>query len=670
MSTEPDDVYADRSSKWQVLDENGKQLSKDSIVVFERYKEPLQNTESTATLLVNSKLREQYVNLHAEKQGAKEALIKALKKQSSCKNPEEEIALSFRGATGDDEFWTALTFLEAVIPASADIPYAKLDYGIAFDPRALEFLNEADVKTALDEYLKKYNELISESVYFRKDTFEYYNGSSIAKHLDEQGFFKAKHYVILDGTTKREIKGRKDLEELINLEKQKIAENADLRGRFEKIDLKLIANKAIRDFRTLIMNDEAILSQLSNPTKFKQDCWISYLRANVPLYTDLMSKYKEAEAKSKSILQEAQRETTQWESVIETFNDRFLVPFKLTIKNRDAAIFGGAAPLLGYTFEDGESKAVERDQLLRVLSQGEGRALYVLDILFDVQIRKMNAQETLFVVDDIADSFDYRNKYSIIQYLDDMAREPLFKLLILTHNFDFFRTVSRRFVGYKQCLMAAKSDTEITINDGKGINNPFVIDWKGQFFNDARKRVASISFMRNLIEFTQSKTAPDFLALTSLLHWKKDTPTIRQKDLDEIYLRLFMNAAGAWARPNESVIDMIQQEADSCVQEKLGAEIAHKIVLSIAIRIAADRFMINKINNPAQTDAFEENPTRELFNIFEAAFSSESNSIKILRKVLLMTPENIHLNAFMYEPIVDMSEDHLKILYNEVKALK
>ncbi len=45
-------------------------------------------------------------------------------------------------------------------------------------------------------------------------------------------------------------------------------------------------------------------------------------------------------------------------------------------------------------------------------------------------------------------------------------------------------------------------------------------------------------------------------------------------------------------------------------------------------------------------------------------------SIKILRKVVLMTPENIHLNAFMYEPIVDMSDDLLQALYSEVCSLE
>jgi hypothetical protein len=40
-----------------------------------------------------------------------------------------------------------------------------------------------------------------------------------------------------------------------------------------------------------------------------------------------------------------------------------------------------------------------------------------------------------------------------------------------------------------------------------------------------------------------------------------------------------------------------------------------------------------------------------------------------MKEVFLMTPENIHLNSFMYEPILDMSDWHLKELYKKVKAL-
>jgi hypothetical protein len=34
-----------------------------------------------------------------------------------------------------------------------------------------------------------------------------------------------------------------------------------------------------------------------------------------------------------------------------------------------------------------------------------------------------------------------------------------------------------------------------------------------------------------------------------------------------------------------------------------------------------------------------------------------------------MTPENIHVNSFMYEPIIDMSDVALRELYSQVKGL-
>lgn len=35
-----------------------------------------------------------------------------------------------------------------------------------------------------------------------------------------------------------------------------------------------------------------------------------------------------------------------------------------------------------------------------------------------------------------------------------------------------------------------------------------------------------------------------------------------------------------------------------------------------------------------------------------------------------MTPENIHINAFMYEPLIDMSVNHLVDLYKDISALQ
>ena len=46
-----------------------------------------------------------------------------------------------------------------------------------------------------------------------------------------------------------------------------------------------------------------------------------------------------------------------------------------------------------------------------------------------------------------------------------------------------------------------------------------------------------------------------------------------------------------------------------------------------------------------------------------------SSCLSVMNRINLMTPENIHINAFMYEPLIDMSIQHLVNLYKEVSDL-
>ncbi len=66
------------------------------------------------------------------------------------------------------------------------------------------------------------------------------------------------------------------------------------------------------------------------------------------------------------------------------------------------------------------------------------------------------------------------------------------------------------------------------------------------------------------------------------------------------------------------------------------------------------------------------NQTRELFRRYKKDFESDNYKeiIKILESVNIITSENIHVNSFMYEPILDMSLDELKELYDKVCSLE
>jgi len=667
-----DRIFTTRVSERNVTDEAGNALPVDTVMVIRPYAEEFGHSEKTSTLLVNATLRKEYEQIHGEIDKAKERLLKALKKQSSSKKDiESELSLAFTAS--EDQFQRALFRVKHELESQADAPFADVKYDIIFDEKVNAFLETPEARAALESYIRKYNELLAASTYFRRGIFNYYNASSVAKSLADNGFFSAKHTVSLNADTSLQIKSEKELADLIAAEKESISTDPVLRQRFAAIEKLITKNANLRQFEEYIATREDLLPRLTNLGQLKEELWKSYLKANYDLYEEVLACYEATDKRKKAIEEEAARQRTQWEQVIEIFNSRFFVPFKLTAKNRVSVILGDEPMLtLSFSFKDGDDEiAVDKSALMQALSTGEKKALYILNIIFEVEARKKQQQQTLFVVDDIADSFDYRNKYAIIQYLREISEEPYFHQILLTHNFDFFRTVCTRFVGYGGCLMASKTATGISLRQASGVQNVFVKDWKKNFFSDAKKRIASIPFMRNLIEYTKGDTDKDYLALTALLHWKTETATLSHGDLDAIYHRLFngKKSGPKWKQPADPVVNSLAEEVQTCHVADDAVNFENKIVLSIAIRLAAEQFMIKELNDPAFVASIESNQTHKLFDRFRTKLADQTEAIERLQRVIIMTPENLHLNSFMYEPILDMSDEHLRKLHTDIVAL-
>jgi hypothetical protein len=154
-----------------------------------------------------------------------------------------------------------------------------------------------------------------------------------------------------------------------------------------------------------------------------------------------------------------------------------------------------------------------------------------------------------------------------------------------------------------------------------------------------------------------------------MLHWKTDTPTMTVAQLDAIY-NAVCKTPGASADKAKLICNLIAEQAAACLGEAAGLNLENKIVLAIAIRMAAEKFMVSKIADATFVAAITAHQTQVLIDKFKVEFAANADAIRILDQVALMTPENIHVNAFMYEPIVDMSDDHLKKLYSDAGALR
>ncbi len=666
-----DRIFPKRTTSRKITDERNREIEGALVLVVLPYDEGLGVTEQTSTLLLNAALKKEYDDLLRATESAKETLLTAVRNQSRSK---QDMAAEISSAIMPTalEFDAALIRVKREVEDQPDAPFSEIEYDKIFNDKVLKGLDTKNLKNAIEEYAQRYNELLSASTYFKKGMFDYYNAGKIAKSLADNGFFAAKHTVSLNAATgNREIADRQELEKIISKEKDDIFADPALRRKFDDVAGQLTRNAELRHFYKYVRDDATILSRLNNPANLKQEILKSYLKTHEALYADWMTKYDAARQRRKDIEDIARTQRTQWENVIEIFNDRFFVPFKLDAKNKTEVMLGQTSIIdLGFTYVDGADSAdLRRNDLLQSLSTGERKALYVLNVIFEIETRKKNRQETLIVVDDLADSFDYRNKYAIIQYLKDISEDGLFKLLVMTHNFDFLRTIESRFVGYPNCLMASRHKNGITLARAAGIRNIFARDWKLHFFDDPKKKIASIPFLRNLVEMTTGEQDPNYDSLTSMLHWKPGSETITVGQLDDIYIAICQETGGS-KKPGKLLWELLTEEAEACLVASAGMNLENKIVLAIAIRLSAERFMTGRIGNPAWVATLEANQARGMTDEFKRRFPQELEVIATLDRVALMTPENIHVNSFMYEPIIDMSDDHLRRLYGEVKALQ
>jgi energy-coupling factor transporter ATP-binding protein EcfA2 len=442
-----------------------------------------------------------------------------------------------------------------------------------------------------------------------------------------------------------------------------------LAGKFDAIDKK-IQNAELRKFRDYLFDNQEILPELKNFKTLQKDVWIAYLVNQKELFDQFLIQYKAGKVTIEAAVKQAREERTEWESVVATFNKRFFVPFKMSVSNQEDVILKGTKPSVAFIFSDGDCEVeVGRDSLLKVLSQGEKRALYILNILFEIQSRHKQSSLNVLVVDDIADSFDYKNKYAIIEYLKDIAHSGNFYCIFLSHNFDFYRSISGRLNLTRDCkLMASKLGRKLTLTQEKYQNNPFM-HWKDRL-NDPSCCISAIPFVRNLAEYC-GHTA-DYLTLTSLLHIKANTDSITLDDLCTIYKKILSDKADLVLVPVDKIVfELLIEEADRIsagMEDHI--ELESKIVMSIAIRLVAEKHMIKRINNQVFVDAISKNQTVELLKEYKNKAVGNSDETAKLEQVNLMTPENIHLNSFMYEPILDMGSAHLRALYTEVKQLE
>ncbi|WRC24787.1 ABC transporter ATP-binding protein [Helicobacter pylori] len=655
-----DNFYPKRESKIEI-EFNGHGISKENVAVFHSYDEKFNSEDSVTTFMAKSKLKQRYDDILSELEKEKKALLKSLKSGFNYKKEIETIK--------NKNFYEILDNHLTEIENSEE--HYSFKYHDIFDKseKVKDFVNKN--RDLIEQYFNEYKELLSLSKVFKHTEvgdFGTNHADDLKKALENNRFFKANHSLMI---AEEEIKNYNKLSEIFEEEKNKILNNENLKNSFANIEKAINANKELKAFKDAINRDNTLLTELLNYDSFREKVLFSYLKQAIQNVRILVELYREKKPEIKEIIKQANKDQKEWESVIETFNQRFLVPFKVKLQNQKDILLNKDTAQFRFIFsDDNQDMNVQKEDLQKHLSGGEKRALYILQILFEIEARKRSDEVQLLVFDDISDSFDYRNKYAIIEYLKDLQECRQFKLLVMTHNFDFYRTLeSRLSIPREQIKMIRKNDAREIIFENGGYLKSFI-----KYIRDSEKDkdfFTLIPFVRNLIEYTNFQADKDnnYIKLTSCLHMKEDTKNIQIQEISKIFDSVFGTERKKKKIEEDNsklYFQAIYDIAEEIYNDKdrNHIELQNKIILSMAIRLKAEEWMLNKLNQEFKS---EKNQTRELYDAIKKELFDDEK--RVIQKVLMITPENIHINSFMFEPILDTPLDHLYTCFEEVKNL-
>ena len=662
---------------------DGKEIEPDEIFVIKSFADDY-TPDKLSILISDDKLAKDYAAIIKSIEVQKTSLIKELKKLSGASNPEAEIQKTTSDYVDFLE-WLSKNADGYLEEEELETFISEIKYTELFNSQIEDFLNKEPVKSHIRDYCNKVDDLFESSDYFTKGVFNHGNISEIAKSLDKENFFKAKNTLRL-GRNGISVDSSECLNEIIDDEYKKVCQNDDVKKIFNQITEQLQKNQYTRALRSYMEKYPVFLiSNLCSYDELRKKYWKYYFHQCQIQIRSLVEEYNSGKIQLKDIQAQAATESRAWQNVVKVFNERFIsLPFRAGISNQDNVILHNAEPILTFRYKGrGEKDEIklDRDTLKDILSRGEEKALYLLHIIFDIEARIQEGKPILLIADDIADSFDYANKYAILEYIEDIAENEIFHSIILTHNFDFYRSLHTRIMelgerAINNTIMAFEINGKIELKSGDYVKNGFSQICDTINNPSDISLLASIPFMRNLLEYLHGGTKDlDYLKLTNIIHYPLDEQN--EFTIDD-YISIYNNYKDTKKIedlgpikskiPIQKMFDNVAN--DICTNHNhLSIALEEKLVLAMACRRTAEKYMlgiVNKMGVSIKKDSHMERTTY-LLKISQKHLTPDAQ--KTIDKVKLMTPELIHINAFMYEPILDLSIDHLISLYQEIRAL-
>lgn len=655
---------------------DGAPLSREKVFVV-KSEEAYFESENMALLLADSARQERYAEIMADLDAAQSELFETAGRTIGIYNANAKSIERFDTDFSVDENRLPLLLSMKTEVASARDEYKGFDYKILTDNKVTEFLDKSNTQTMLKSYVESYEKILANSEYFQEGSFDYLNAFAVQKSLDTNNFMKrgVENSVILrkkDGSTE-EVRSVDDLKAKYESDKNSIFETLEDQEAYQKFDDAMGKNVNLKSLQKWVREHKELVPYLQNYKNTRKQIWYTSFQEHQESYDNFVSVYETHKDELRSLIEASRELATEWKKVVEDFKVSFRPPFDMAVKNQEDVVLKQDRPVIVIKYID-DRGGVEREIAAavlyhQVLSKGERRALYILCVMFELHMRKLSGNESLVVFDDIADSFDYRNKYSIIEYLHSISYDCSnnIYMILLTHNYDFFRALRMRcsiqWNTSPKALEAHRERGDIKLKGG--VHTDEFKRIRGLSSSDINAMLTLIPLVRNIVEY---RDHGDFDVLTSILHIKSSSASVSMTDVCDIIEKNLSSLNLSSHKDSTSAQQKILDTAESIIGSA-NDSMEHKVILSMATRIKAEAYMKARFLADGKTLLEDNYQTGRWTESFCVEYPNEIKVQKVLRLVNIVTPELLHVNAFMYEPIIDMSIQEVAKTYNSVKAL-
>ena len=564
-------------------------------------------------------------------------------KLKSAQLNEEKSMMSLNMKNIDDLELTDLEELCKMVSATEERDISKIDTKKIFQ-KAYDPIDNEQFLEAAKNYVSIYEKRLSEELF--DGNFNDNNCLSFVENIKESGFLnqEKKRGLYLKDKIYYNIE---DIEKLfkesianISKEPQILAANRQL---VKTMGNSQEANKLKEKFHS----DPMLINQLSLGRK-------KIILIVLKLYgletETFLKEIEDIKKEYTKIILEAKTKQSEFEKAIKIYKSRFNPIFDVEIKNKEESVLGTRIPILIFRHNRVSNVELNENEIRTILSSGEKTALNIISFIVNYEAKKNN--DPIIILDDIVETFDYANRYAFIEYIKDMVNDNA-SIIVLTHNYEFYRTLGKRIPELDK-LSAYSKNGDISIEKNKKLNRD--IEKIFEITNESQL-ILSIPYLREIKVMLKQDTN----ILDCCLHYKRRTNDITVKELINEY-NISINVS---INDTKKYIDLLYEVADNINISNL-YDIESKTILSIACRLLLESKIVGD-----KFELVDHIMSYQLATIKDENINYLSDTIiQLIDKVQISTPEFIHVNSFMYEPLIDINGKYLLDIYKQIKDIK